>query len=387
MNIDRPGHRRRIAALLRRSPIVAILGARQTGKTTLARSFLREWKGPSAFFDLENPADLGRLADPLLALRSLRGLVVLDELQHRPDLFEVLRVLADRPGRPARFLTLGSASPRLLKGSSESLAGRIAFHELGGLSLEEVGVRWRERLWLRGGFPRAFVARSERESYEWREDFTRTFLERDVAQLGIAVSSMTLGRFWRMLAHYHGQVWNAAELARSFGVSDMTVRRYLDLLAATFVVRVLPPWHENLAKRQVKAPKIYLADSGLLHTLLGIRSFDDLESHPKIGASWEGFGLTAVVNRLQARWSDCFFWATHGGAELDLLVVHGRTRLGFEFKRTTAPAVTPSMRTALEDLRLTRLDVIHAGDDTFAMAPRVRALSWSRLLEDLSPLR
>ncbi len=386
MYVDRPSHRQRVMALLRRSPVVAILGARQVGKTTLARRIVREWKGPSVTFDLENSADLARLADPLLALRSRRGLVVVDEVQRRPDLFEVLRVLADREGRPARFLALGSASGELLRQSSESLAGRIAFHQLGGFSLAEVGPQRRLRLWLRGTFPPAFLARSDSESYEWREDFITTFLERDLPQLGVGVPATTLGRFWSMLAHYHGQAWNASELARSFGVSDMTVRRYLDLLAATFVVRVLPPWHENLAKRQVKAPKVYLADSGLLHALLGIRSRDDLEGHPKVGASWEGFGLAAVVDRLQARRSECFFWATYGGAELDLLVVRGRKRLGFEFKRTTAPAVTPSMRTALEDLRLARLDVIHAGDHTFSLAPRIRAVALSRLLEDLQPL-
>jgi uncharacterized protein len=386
MLVPRLAHLARVRALLKKAPVVAILGARQVGKTTLARGATRGWRGQVASFDLEDPRALAQLADPMMALGSRRGLVVLDEVQRRPDLFRALRVLADRPGKPLRFLVLGSASPELLRQSSESLAGRIAFHELGGFSLGEVGAPRLERLWLRGGFPLSYVARSSRESFEWRRDFVRTFVERDLPQLGVTIASATLGRFWAMLAHYHGQIWNSAEFARSFGVSDMTVRRYLDLLAATFVVRVLPPWHENLAKRQVKSPKVYLADSGLLHALLDVREREDLDRHPKLGASWEGFGIAAVVQRLGARWDECFFWATHGGAELDLLVVRGRTRLGFEIKRTVAPSVSSSMRVALDDLGLKRLDVIHAGERTFPLAPRIRAVALSRLLKDLAPL-
>ncbi len=384
--ISRPWHVRRVKALLAASPVVALLGARQAGKTTLARMIVRGYRRQVMFFDLESPADLSRLADPTLALARLRGLVVIDEVQRRPDLFPVLRVLADRPRRPARFLVLGSASPDLLRQSSESLAGRISYHELPGLSLGEVGAGAAGRLWLRGGFPRSFVARSDAASCEWREDFIRTFLERDLPQLGVSIPSATLGRFWAMLAHYHGQVWNAAEFARSFGVSDMTVRRYLDVLVGTLVVHSLPPWSENLGKRQVRSPKVYLADSGLLHSLLGVRSREDLERHPKVGASWEGFGIQAVVDRLRATRRECFFWATHAGAQLDLLVTRGHRRYGFELKRTTAPRVTPSMRSALVDLRLDRLDVVHAGEATFPLGPRVRALALSRLLEDLDPL-
>lgn len=386
MTIARPDHLARVRQLLRRSPAVAILGPRQVGKTTLARTMQQAWDGPVASFDLEDPADLARLAEPMLALRPLGGLVILDEVQRRPELFPALRVLADRPRTPARFLVLGSASPALLQQSSESLAGRLAFHELGGLSLEEAGVRHLDRLWLRGGFPRAFLAASNPASLDWRLDLISTFLERDVPQLGVSIPAATLRRFWTMLAHYHGQVWNASEFARSFGVSDMTVRRYLGLLSATFVVRVLQPWHENLGKRQVKSPKIYLADSGMLHALLNLGSREDLERHPKVGASFEGFAIAAVVNRLRARWSECYFWATHAGAELDLLVVRGRRRLGFEIKRTVAPAITPSMRTALADLRLSRLDVIHAGDQTFPLGPKIRAVALSRIAEDLAPL-
>jgi len=386
MAIHRPWHLQRVRQLIARSPVVAILGPRQVGKTTLADGVRRSWKGPVAAFDLEDPGDLARLADPMLALRPLRGLVVLDEVQRRPELFPVLRVLADRPRSPARFLVLGSASPELLRQSSESLAGRLAFHELGGFSVDEVGAARIDQLWLRGGFPRSFLARSSHESLDWRLDFISTFLARDLPQLGVSIPSTPLRRFWTMLAHYHGQVWNASEFARSFGVSDMTVRRYLDLLAATFVVRILLPWHENLGKRQIKSPKIYLADTGLLHALLNLGSREDLERHPKVGASFEGFAIAAVVNRLRARWNECYFWATHAGAELDLLVVRGRTRIGFEIKRTVAPAVTPSMRTALKDLRLSRLDVIHAGDRTYPLAPRIRAVAVSRILDDVTPL-
>ena len=386
MEVVRQRHLARLRQQLRRSPAVAILGPRQVGKTTLAATIGQAWKGPVTSFDLEDPGDVARLADPMLALRPLRGLVILDEVQRRPELFPVLRVLADRPRTPARFLVLGSASPELLQQSSESLAGRLAFHDLGPFSIDEIGPARLDQLWLRGGFPRSVLARSGHESLDWRLDFINTFLARDLPQLGVSIPATTLRRFWTMLAHYHGQVWNASEFARSFGVSDMTVRRYLDLLAATFVVRILLPWHENLGKRQVKSPKIYIADSGMLHALLNLGTREDLERHPKVGASFEGFAITSIVERLRARWGECYFWATHAGAELDLLVVRGRTRIGFEIKRTVAPAVTPSMRTALKDLKLSRLDVIHAGDQTFPLAPRIRAVALSRILDDVPPL-
>lgn len=386
MRISRKTHLRRLRYLLGRSPVVAILGQRQVGKTTLARDFAASRSGPTRFYDLEDPASLARLQDPMLELGPRRGLVVLDEIHRVPGLFACLRVLADRPRTPARFLVLGSASEELLRQSSESLAGRIAFHELRGFSVDEAGIASLERLWIRGGLPASFLARSEKDSIRWRQDFVRTFLERDLPQLGISIASTTLERFWAMLAHYHGQIWNASEFARSFGVSNMTVGRYLDILSRTFVVRTLRPWFENLAKRQVKAPKVYLTDTGILHSLLAIGSKSDLERHPKLGASWESFGLQAVIDRLGVRGEECYYWATHAGAELDLLVVRGRTRLGFEFKRTSAPQLTPSMRTALEDLHLQRLDVVHGGDDTFPMAPRIRAVALSRILDDLKPL-
>jgi predicted AAA+ superfamily ATPase len=385
--LERSHHLHRLQSLLSRHPVVAILGARQVGKTTLARQLDEHYTaGPVTFFDLENPRDLARLQEPLLALESLEGLIVLDEVQRMPNLFQILRVLADRRPLPARFLVLGSASPELLHQSAESLAGRIFYHDLEGFSLEEVGVEALHSLWLRGGFPRAFLAESDAESDEWRQGFVRTFLERDIPQLGINIPGQTLRRFWTMLAHYHAQVWNGAELGRSFGVSATTVRRYLDLLTSAMVIRQLQPWFENIGKRQVKSPKVYLPDSGLLHTLLGTTTQDELAGHPKIGASWEGFALKEVIARLGARPEECFFWATHSGAELDLLIVRGTRRFGFEFKYTAEPRMTRSMYTALADLHLDQLAVIHAGEHTFPLAQNVRAVALRRQLEDLEPL-
>jgi predicted AAA+ superfamily ATPase len=375
-----------LQGLLKRHRVVGILGARQVGKTTLAGSLAVRLKQPVNYFDLENPIDQARLAEPLLALESHSGLIVIDEIQRSPQLFEILRVLVDRPRPARRFLVLGSASPGLLRQSSETLAGRIVYHELKGFSLGEVGVENYRRLWLRGGFPRAYLARSQAASFEWREAFIRTFLERDLPGLGITIAAPTLRRFWTMLAHYHGQTWKSSEFGRSFGVADTTVRHYLDLLTAALVVRQLQPWHENVSKRQVKSPKVYIKDSGLLHGLLGLATFADLESHPKVGASWEGFAIEQVIRRLRVPDAHCYFWATHAGAELDLLVVRGTLRLGFEVKRTMAPKVTPSMRTALTDLRLKRLDVIHAGHQTFPLSKQIRAVALSRLLTDLTAL-
>jgi predicted AAA+ superfamily ATPase len=295
-------------------------------------------------------------------------------------------VLADRPDVPVRFLVLGSASPELWRQTSESLAGRIASHVLGGLALDEVGMDERHRLWLRGGFPRSFLAPSEAVSFEWRRAFVQTFLERDLPQLGVQIPSQTLRRFWSMIAHYHAQLWNGAELARAFGMSESTVRRYLDVLTSALVLRQLPPWHENLGKRQVRSPKVYVEDSGLLHTLLGLEDREALERHPKVGASWEGFLLGEVIIAARARPEECFHWRTHAGAELDLLVVRGNRRYGFELKRTTAPRMTPSMRVALDDLGLERLDVVHAGESTFPLARKVRAVAAVSLLAEVGPL-
>jgi predicted AAA+ superfamily ATPase len=384
--IVRTEDRRAVEGLLGRFPVVGLLGARQVGKSTLARQVFGQGGRRGRYFDLEDRRDLASLQDPFLALEPLRGLVVLDEIQRRPDLFPALRVLADRPGRPARFLVLGSASPDLLRQSSESLAGRIAYRELRGFSLDDVGARKADRLWVRGGFPSSFLGEDDEASFQWREHFLRTFLERDLPGLGIGTPAATLGRFWAMLAHWHGQNWNGAELARGLGVVEPTVRRYLDLLRGTLVVDVLPPWHENLSKRQVKAPRVCIADSGLLHALLGVRTREDLEGHPKVGASWEGFVRTEVLRRLGADPREAYFWATHAGAELDLLVVRGRRRLGFEMKRSTAPTVTKSMRIAQEDLGLEEIVVVHAGEESFPMAPGIRAVAAGRILEDIEPL-
>jgi predicted AAA+ superfamily ATPase len=384
--ISRSQHRARVHRLLERNRVVALLGARQVGKTTLARELARAWKTPAHFFDLEDPRDLARLADPMLALGRLRGLIVLDEIQRRPELFPILRVLADRP-RPAKVLVLGSASGDLLHQSSESLAGRIAYHELPPLSLSEVGTASLDRLWLRGGMPRSFAARTLADSAQWRRDFVRTFLERDIPQLGVRVASGSLLRFWTMLAHWHGQTMNWSELGRAMGVTDHTVRAYLELLEETFMVRLLPPWHENLAKRQVKAPKAYLRDSGLLHTLLDIGDLRQLERHPKVGASWEGLCLDTLIQHLGARRDECFFWGLHSGPELDLLVVRGTQRRAFEIKRTTTPSVTPSMRAAVGALGLRSLDVVHAGEGTFPLAQGIRAVSIEDVLTEIAPLR
>lgn len=382
--IPRSEHVEVILGRLQSFPAVAILGPRQIGKTTLAQQVARKAAGPVHWLDLENPADLNRLIDdPLLVLDELRGLVVIDEVQRRPDLFPILRVLADRRPRPARFLILGSASPDMIRQSSESLAGRINYHELGGLGLKEVGYHRLNRRWLRGGFPQAWLARSNEAASLWIESFVRTFLERDLPELGLRVPSAALRRFWTMLAHWHGQVWKASEFARSFGVADTTVRRYLDILTGALVVRQLQPWHENIAKRQVKSPKLYLRDSGVLHALLGIGDMHALNAHPKCGASWEGLVLESVIEQLGLSNEQAFFWAVHTGAELDLLVPRGRHPVGIEIKRTVAPKVTRSMRTAIDDLNLHEVVVIHAGRESYRLAAKVRAVAASRLDADL----
>jgi predicted AAA+ superfamily ATPase len=372
--IDRPAHRAALESLLAQFPAVGLLGARQVGKTTLARRFLEGRDEPFTVFDLEDPTDRARLAEPKLALAPLAGLVVIDEIQAVPELFPLLRVLIDRPDNAARFLVLGSAGPDLLRQSSETLAGRIAYHDLPPLRLDEVGIEARDALWLRGGFPRSFLADDDDQSARWREAFIKTFLERDLPQLGVGVPATTMRRFWTMVAHYHGETWKTAEIGRSLGVTSPTVRRYLDTLTDALVVRQLPPWFENIGKRQVRSPKVYLRDTGLLHTLLGLATHHQLLGHPKVGASWESFAMEEVVRLLGVPWDRCYFWATHQGAELDLVVINGGKRLGFEFKRTSAPGTTRSMHSALEDLALERLYVVYPGEERFPLHERVEAV-------------
>ena len=372
--IHRAAHQSALGDLLEQFPVVGLLGARQVGKTTLARQFLARRELPFTAFDLEDPTDLAKLADPKLALEPLEGLVVIDEIQRIPELFPILRVLVDRPDNRARFLVLGSAAPELLRESSETLAGRIAYHELPPLRLDEVGTGPMESLWLRGGFPLSYLAEDDRRSLRWREIFIRTFLERDLPQLGVNVPATTMRRFWTMVAHYHGERWNAATVAGSLGVSAPTIRRYLDSLTDALAVRQLAPWFENLKKRQVRSPKIYLMDTGLLHALLDIGSRDQLLGHPKLGASWESFAMQEIVRLLGVSWRRCYFWATQQGAELDLLVLRDGRRLGFELKHTSSPRTTRSMHTALADLGLDRLFVVYPGEGRFPLAERLEAV-------------
>ncbi len=374
--IERSSLREAVASALVNNPVVALLGPRQCGKTTLA-SMISAARDDGEYFDLENPVDIGRLSAPMQALAPLRGLVIIDEIQRQPELFELLRVLVDQPESNAAFLVLGSASPELVKGASESLAGRVGFIDMSGFSLAEIGHERRQALWTRGGFPRSFLASSDDASYAWRQDFIRTFLERDIPQLGIAIPAGTLRRFWTMLAHCHGQLWNGAEFARALGSSEPTARRYLDLLCGAYTVRALPPWYENLKKRQVKSPKVYIRDSGLLHALLAIETQRDLQAHPKLGASWEGFVLEQVL--VAARTRDVYFWATHGGAELDFLAFkHGR-RYGIDIKYADAPTMTKSLRIAMEDLRLHRASIVYPGDRAYALDDKVRVIPVSQI--------
>ncbi|MCW5552627.1 MAG: ATP-binding protein [Verrucomicrobiae bacterium] len=381
--LDRPVYANLIRQRLGANPVVSLLGPRQVGKTTLARQIAQEFATPH-FFDLENPVDANRLREPLTALERLKGLVVIDEVQRQPELFPLLRVLADRQPLPARFLLSGSAAPTLVRGVSESLAGRVAFVDLHGFDLGEVGAeKWRA-LWWRGGYPRAFLASDDSAAREWLEDLIRTLLEREAPQLGITIPAATLRRFWNMVAHFHGQTWNAADFARSLGSAESSARRYLDILTSMFLVRQLPPWFENLGKRQVKAPKVYVRDCGLLHAMLGLASPAALEGHPKLGASWEGFALEQVITRLGER--NVWYWATHAGAELDLFAqVNGR-RLGFEFKHADAPSLTKSMHIARQDLKLEQLLVVTPGNQSYPLSDWAEVVGTRELMPRLDTL-
>lgn len=381
--IRRTSNALRIRQALARSPIASILGPRQSGKTTLARSFARGRR--TTWFDLENPTDLARLASPMATLEPLRGLVVIDEIQRLPKIFEILRVLADRPRTPARFLILGSADPRLVRGVSESLAGRVAHVDIGGFDIAETGPARFRTLWHRGGFPRSFLAVSDTASHAWRRDYIDDFLHRDLTDLGVTIPSATLRRFWNMVAHFHGGVWNAAEFARSLGASENTARHYLDLLSGAWAVRQLVPWFENMGKRQIRHPKVYVQDPGLLHALLGLESHDALLGHPKAGASWEGFVIEQILALLHTR--EAYFWGTHQGAELDLLIMHRGKRYGFEMKLTDAPTMTKSMHVAHEDLKLERLFVVYPGTKSWTMGEKTEAVSILDLPPHLASLR
>ncbi len=360
---------------LKRNRVVVLVGPRQCGKTTLARLLLKE--DSLNYFDLEDPASLVRLDEPMTALGSLRGLVVIDEVQRRPDLFPILRVLVDRDDSPARFLILGSASGDLLRQTSESLAGRMERVIIGGFTLDELGADADQKLWFRGGFPLSYLAPNDADSESWRKSFIQTLLERDFPQWGVRVPAVALQRFWATVAHFHGQTWNAAEPARALGVSESTTRRHLDILTDALMVRQLQPYHANIGKRQVKAPKIYVRDSGLFHQLAGIGSFKGLMTHPKVGASWEGFVIEQVL--LTVGHDEAFFWATHQGAEIDLVLRRGSGLLGVEVKRADAPRMTPSIRTALKDLELERVVVVYPGTKRYPIADRVDAVPLSAL--------
>lgn len=379
--INRPRLLEQILLFIEESPVTVLLGARQAGKTTIAQMAaraIRENTGSEVhLFDLERAPSRAALSTPEVTLDPLRGLIVIDEIQRLPVLFETLRPLSDRKGVPARFLVLGSASPDLIKGVSESLAGRALFISIPGFSIDETGEESMESLWVRGGFPRSFLAATEEASLRWREAFISTFLERDMPQLGIRVPSETLRRFWTMLAHYHGQIWNASELVRSMGSSPKTASNYRDILAGAYVPRVLPPWFENIKKRQVKSPKVYIRDSGLMHGLLGIRDMPDLRSHPRYGASWEGFTLEQVLSLFGSR--DVYFWGTRRGAELDLLLIRGRKRWGFEFKCSDGPSMTRSLHIAIEDLGLTKAFIIYPGTDHYPVHEKVEAIPFKKI--------
>lgn len=381
--MKRPVYLDLITRYFRNHPIVAILGPRQCGKTTLAKTFCHADNSfpRENYFDLEDPTDLGRLQQGKMVLDRLSGLIVIDEIQKIPDLFPILRVLVDDDHNNKQFLILGSASRELIRQSSETLAGRIAYIELTPFSYSETHEL--DHLWMRGGFPRSYLAESLEASLDWREFYIKTFLEQDIPNLGINISPVALRRFWTMLAHYHGNLFNASELGKSFGASDVTIRHYLDLLTGTFMVRQLQPWKENIKKRQVKAPKIYFRDTGILHSLLRIESEHSLMGYPKVGSSWEGFCIEEIIRGLQVNPSDCYFWSTYTGAELDLLIFKGQQRLGFEFKFSDAPKITKSMKISLQELSLDHLTVIYPGEIDYPLSEKVMAKGIKNYLDEL----
>jgi Predicted ATPase (AAA+ superfamily) len=378
MQIPRTAEIALLKRLLRNNPIVAILGPRQCGKTTLSRQFFSQWSKNVTVFDLENPRDTQRLREPLLALENIEGLIIIDEIQRSPDLFPVLRVLADRH-KKTKYLILGSASRDLIRQSSESLAGRISYAEIGGFSLQLLGASKAEKLWIRGTFPKSFLASSEAASYQWRHDFIVTFLERDIPQLGINIPAKSLDRFWKMLAHYHGQIFNASEIGKSLSISDHTAQRYLDLLSGTFMVRQLRPWYYNTKKRIIKRPKVYFRDSGILHALFTLEGKKDVLLHPKLGASWEGFALEEAIKTVRLKEDEAFFWGVHAAAEIDLVFQKKGGLYGVEVKYGQAPNLTQSMRSALKELSLKHLWIIYPGKESYFLDRNVTVIPLSDL--------
>ena len=382
--IDRPNKLKAIQDGFSRAPIVSITGLRQSGKTTIAKEFASKFSGQSTHFDLEDPRSLARLTEPMTALEGLSGLVVIDEVQRMPSLFPILRVLADRKDQPAKFLLLGSASPVLIKEISESLAGRVALFEMDGFNLQEIGAKNFKNLWCRGGLPPSYLAKSDIDSFRWRQDFITLFIERDLPQFGVTIPSATMRRFWAMLAHYHGQTWNASELAKSFDVSQALIRKKLDILTGAFAIRQLPAWYENMGKRTVKSPKIYLRDCGLLHALLDVSTSEQLESHPKLGSSWEGFCIEQILSVTGS--SNAYFWGTHAGAELDLLLLRNGKRIGVEIKYSDGPSTTRSMRSAMEDLKLEHLYVAYPGKEDYPLDKKISVMSLPSILAEIENL-
>ena len=377
--IERRGYSNHVKKAISRSPIVALLGPRQCGKTTLAKIICNHQ--PSVYFDLESQVDLRRLVNPEIILASLSGLVVIDEIQIKPDLFTTLRVVVDKPENRCNFLILGSASPQLIRNVSESLAGRVEFVDMAGFDLTEIGMsRWKE-LWGRGGFPRSFLANDDQDSYAWREGFIRTFLQRDIPQLGINIQAQAMRRFWTMLAHYHGQIWNASRIGSALGINDKTARSYLDILTETYMIRQLQPWYENISKRQMKSPKIYFCDTGLLHSLLDLSDFHAITGHPQVGASWEGFAMEQIVRMIKP--SQLYYWATYSGAELDVFIIVNGRRYGIEFKFSEAPDKTKSMAIAIESLKLNKLLIVYPGEESWPVNKKITVCPIDRVEEFL----
>ena len=360
------------------APVCALIGPRQCGKTTIAQKFSEQYQGAVHHFDLEDDRDLAKLQDPMLTLGALEGLIIIDEVHHIPDLFRSLRVLVDEK-KPRQFLILGSASQKLLQQTSETLAGRISYIEMTPFSLSEVADQ--QKLWIRGGFPLAYLAKTDAISEGWRRSYIKTFLEKDIPSFGFSMSPQKIRRFWTMIAHYHGQIFNASEIGLSLGINYKTAQHYLDILESTFMIRRLNPWFSNIKKRQIKSPKIYFRDSGIFHTLMGIHDNQALQDHPKIGASWEGFAMEQIIRHHQAESEDCYFWAVQSGAELDLLIEKNGEKIGFEFKYTSRPALTKSTQTALEDLSLDKITIITPESDFFPLSPKVNACNLQKYIK------